>query len=159
MLNIIVAVDRNMLIGVENKLPWRLPNDLKYFKSITEGSTVVMGSKTFESIGFPLKNRNNLVLSRDLSKTYEGVTMVNDYRDIIHLSKTEKVFVIGGSDIYNLLKDYVDTLYITFIDHEFEGDSYFNIPIDDKWNLLSERKILKDDMNEFTHIFKVYERI
>ncbi len=129
-LSLIVAMDKNRLIGNKNTLPWHFKEDLRYFKKMTTGHTVVMGRKTFESIldvlGGPLPNRENIVLSRSM----EAVDGAKVIRDATHYfkeasRKDEEVFVIGGANVYALALPYVKTLYITHIDEEYEGDTYF----------------------------------
>lgn len=116
MISIIVAMDKNRLIGAEGKLPWHLPADLKFFKEVTLGQIVVMGSKTFESIGKPLPNRINMVLSRKNGCTIQRV---------LDLASGNNIFVIGGAEVYKQFIPIADRLIITHINSEFSGDTYF----------------------------------
>ncbi len=137
-LSLITAFDKNQLIGNGNALPWNIPEDLAYFKKLTSGNTIVMGRKTYESIGRPLPNRRNIILSRNISSSPD-VEVFNDYQQILQLSVNEPIFVIGGSEIYRLFLPFANALYITYIDDEFQGDTYFP-PINfDNWVKYSER--------------------
>ena len=137
MIAIVVAMDKNNAIGKDNKLLWHITEDLKYFKTLTSGSVVVMGRKTFESIGKPLPNRRNIVVSRSLT-AIEGVEMVNSLESALDLVKScEKVFIIGGGEIYRQSLNLVDRLYITLVDSEYQADTYFP-PVDlSAWEISS----------------------
>ena len=125
-LSIIVAMSSNRVIGVNNTLPWHLSEDLKHFKSLTTGHTIIMGRKTYESIGRPLPNRRNIVISRNSNTSYEGVEVVYSLEDAFSISTNDKeVFVIGGSNIYEQALSFVDQLYITEIKKSFLGDAFF----------------------------------
>jgi dihydrofolate reductase len=125
-LSIIVAMSSNRVIGVNNTLPWHLSDDLKHFKSLTTGHTIIMGRKTYESIGRPLPNRRNIVISRNSNTFYEGVEVVHNLEDAFSISTNDKeVFVIGGSNIYEQALSFVDQLYITEIKKSFIGDAFF----------------------------------
>lgn len=134
---LIVACDPNGVIGKDNKLPWRIPGDLKHFKLVTSGNVVVMGRNTYESIGKPLPNRVNIVVSKrhykKLSKV-KGIVAVKSLEDAITVGKSfqTQIFIIGGSSIYNeaIEKKLIDKMIITHIFEEYEGDSYFKIPKD-----------------------------
>ena len=128
MLSIIVAKAKNNIIGKDNKLIWDLPEDLKHFKEITTGHTIIMGRKTFESIGRVLPNRKHIVFSQnpDFKVDDENVEVVHSLLEIQSLIEAEEeAFVIGGAMIYNLLMPYVDKMYVTQINKEFEGDTFF----------------------------------
>lgn len=160
MLSLIVAVDKNNGIGKNNDLPWRIPEDLKYFKRVTTGSTVIMGRKTYESIGRPLPNRENIVLTRDDSLEIDGVTVLS--RSIKTIGTmlphtVDECFVIGGAQIFNELIDSANKLYMTYIDEEFDCDTFFNWN-EEEWKLVSEGKGLKDEKNPYDYYFRVYER-
>ena len=135
MINIIVATDINGGIGKDNTLPWgRIKEDMKHFKSITTGHTVVMGRKTFESIGKPLPNRHNIVLSKS-NINIEGVDVYNSYKDIIRLhskNPNDDIFIIGGQSIYQLFKDLADRIYLTLINDTFDCDTHFRY-YNDNW--------------------------
>ncbi|MBT3356632.1 dihydrofolate reductase [bacterium] len=127
MISIIVVVGRNREIGCENKLLWNLPKDMKRFKEITIGHTVVMGDKTFESIGKPLPNRKNVILSLDENYTVEGCEVRNSLEDVLKEAKEskEEIFVIGGGTIYNLSLPFADKLYLTVVDDQPKADTFF----------------------------------
>jgi dihydrofolate reductase len=125
-LSIIVAMSSNRVIGVNNSLPWHLSEDLKHFKTLTTGHTIIMGRKTYESIGKPLPNRRNIVISRNLNAFYGGVEVVHSLEDAFSTSSNDKeVFIIGGSNIYEQSLHLVEHLYITEIKKAFEGDAFF----------------------------------
>jgi dihydrofolate reductase len=125
-ISIIAAMDRNQLIGNNNQLPWHLPADFAHFKAVTMGKPIIMGRKTYESIGKPLPGRTNIVLSRDASTHFEGVECVTSFDDAVKVvSGAEEVMVIGGSTIYQMLMPQIDRMYLTYVDAEFEGDAWF----------------------------------
>lgn len=125
MISLIAAVDENLLIGNSQGMPWHIREDLAYFKQVTKGKTIVMGRKTFDTIGRPLPHRNNVVLT---TKNIEiaGVNIIHDLKHYLsNVAKDEEVIVIGGAQIYALAYPFVDRLYITHIHHAYEGDVYF----------------------------------
>ncbi|MDD9148820.1 MULTISPECIES: dihydrofolate reductase [unclassified Sporolactobacillus] len=160
MISFLVAMDRNRLIGRGNDLPWHLPADLRYFKKITTGHPVIMGRKTFESIGKPLPGRKNIVLTRDSEFRYENVAVFHSAEDFLKsgISFGKECFVIGGAQIFETFIAYADRLYITCIDAEFEGDTYFTAFDEEKWRPVSEIQGTLDRKNVFPHTFFVYER-
>ena len=124
--SIIAAMDRNHLIGNNNQLPWHLPADFAHFKSVTMGKPVVMGRKTFESIGKPLPGRTNIVLSRNPDTRFEGVLCVSRFKDAVAaVPDAEEIMIIGGSTIYEMLLPQVNRMYLTYVDAGFEGDAWF----------------------------------
>jgi len=130
MLAIVLAMDVHGLIGKDNDLPWHYPEDLKYFKALTLGHTVLMGRKTFQSIykrlNKALPKRDNVVLTRqDIS--YDGVQIIHDLNQYLHQNEEEDIYIIGGKEIFNQTIDLVDVLYVTHIKHIHEGDQYFQI--------------------------------
>ena len=122
MITIIAACSKNRAIGKDNKLLWHLPNDLKRFKKITTGKTILMGRKTFESIGKPLPNRKNIVLSNNKDLLIEGCEVITS---ISELNLIEDIVIIGGEQIYKLFIDLADVIELTLIDKYFEGDTFF----------------------------------
>lgn len=156
MVNIIAAISKNGVIGIDNKLPWHLPADLKHFKELTTGHTVVMGRKTFESIGKPLPSRTNIVLTRDRSFKHDGVLVAHDFNTIYNLKK--EVFIIGGKDIYELFINEAQRLYITRIHATIHGDTYFPY-IPNHFELKSYKYRKSDDKNIYDIDFCVYEKI
>ncbi len=159
---IIVAISDNNVIGKDNSLLWHLPNDFKRFKSITSGFPIIMGRKTFESIGSkPLPKRENIVISSSLVKEEKNLFVVNSLEKAIEKASTlkkNKVFIIGGAQIYNQSIDIVDKLDITKVDASFEGDTYFpTINLKD-WQLVSEEKHPRDEKHLFSYSFCIYKR-
>ncbi len=127
----IVAVAENNVIGKDNRLPWHLPADLKLFKKRTMGSTIIMGRKTFESIGKPLPGRENFVISRTLKAAGENLQTFNSVGEAVKAAKTPEAYIIGGADIFKQTMDLVDGIYLTRIHQEYEGDAFYpEIPKD-----------------------------
>jgi len=159
-ISLIWAMDQNRLIGQNNRLPWRLPEDLKYFKAVTMGAPVIMGRKTFESINCrPLPGRNNIIMTRDQAYQAEGVTIMHEIADVMaHVQGDKEAFVIGGAEIYTSFLPFADRLYITQIEDSFEGDAYFPEVNMDEWVLSSKEKGPKDEKNPYHYYFEVYDR-
>lgn len=149
-LNIIVAHDLNRGIGNDGTLVWSLPNDLKHVKEITLHETIVMGKKTFESIGKPLAKRKNVVLTSDKDFKHDGVDVVHSIDNIYKLHG--EVFIFGGQTLYREFIDKVDTMYVTLINEEFKCDTYFPLYDFDDWNITVTDGIV-DDKNAFEHKF------
>ncbi|WP_285397235.1 dihydrofolate reductase [Lysinibacillus sp. fls2-241-R2A-57] len=126
MISLIVAHDNNYVIGYENGMPWHLPGDLKYFKDKTMGKPMIMGRKTFESIGRPLPGRRNIVITRDASYHADGIEVVTSLEGALALAgDVPEIMIIGGEQIFRSCMDIADRLYITKINHSFNGDTYF----------------------------------
>lgn len=159
MISFIFAMDANRLIGKDNDLPWHLPNDLAYFKKITSGHSIIMGRKTYESIGRPLPNRKNIVVTSAHDSEFPGCTVVSSIEDVLQIaSDTEECFVIGGAQLYTGLFPYADRLYMTKIHHQFDGDRYFPEFDESKWKLVSSEQGTKDEKNPYDYEFLVYEK-
>lgn len=161
MLSIIVAMDQNRVIGLNNDLPWHLPNDLRYFKNVTTGHTIVMGRKTFDSIGRVLPNRKHIVLTRSKRQFPDEVIVVRNIEEILHYAKEhneEEIFIIGGAELFKLMFPYVDKMYITLIEESFEGDVYFPEFNESEWKLISKVKGEKNEQNPYDYYFLIYER-
>ena len=129
-MNIIVAVDKNWAIGKNNKMMWSIPADMRFFREKTTGHVVVMGRKTLESFpnGLPLKQRTNLILSRDRSYKVKGALVLHTMEELLeHLKEYDSsdIFIIGGESIYRQFLPYCDTAYVTRIDHAYDADTYF----------------------------------
>ena len=162
MLSIIVAKAKNNIIGKDNKIIWHLPEDLKHFKNITTGHTIIMGRKTFESLGRVLPNRKHIIFSNNPSFNVneQNVKVVHSLLEIQDLIEgKEEAFVIGGAMMYNFLMPYVKKMYVTEIDKEFEGDTFFPKIDDNMWKEISREKGIKDDKNNLDYYFVTYERI
>lgn len=162
MLSIIVAKAKNNIIGKENKLIWSLPADLKHFKELTTGHTIIMGRKTFESLGRVLPNRRHIVFSQnpDFKVNDENVQVVHSMLEIQeYIEDEEENFVIGGAMIYNLLMPYVTKMYVTEINEEFEGDAFFPRINPEIWKETDRKKGIKDDKNNLDYDYVTYKRL
>lgn len=162
MLSIIVAKAKNNIIGKENKLIWSLPADLKHFKELTTGHTIIMGRKTFESLGRVLPNRRHIVFSQnpDFKVNDENVKVVHSMLEIQeYIEDKEENFVIGGAMIYNLLMPYVTKMYVTEINEEFEGDAFFPRINPEVWKETDRKKGIKDDKNNLDYDYVTYKRL
>ncbi|MFT3675373.1 MAG: dihydrofolate reductase [Chitinophagaceae bacterium] len=160
-ISLVVAAANNNVIGKDNQLLWRLPNDMRFFKNVTWGMPVVMGRKTFESLKEPLKGRKNIVLSRQ-RLVGENVVVVNSLDDASFLVKqmdVKEMMVIGGGEIYKLAFEKAKRIYLTRVDAEPEGDTYFPV-IDPKvWKLVSQQDHEADAQHAYNYSFQVWERI
>lgn len=161
MLSIVVAKAKNNIIGKDNKLLWHLSDDLKRFKVLTEGHTIIMGRKTFESLGKVLPNRKHIVFSNnpDFKVNDENVEVVHSLLQIQTYIESEEAFVIGGAMMYNFLMPYVSKMYVTEIEKEFEGDAFFPRIDDKKWKEISREKGPEDEENNFEYNYVVYQKI
>lgn len=159
-LSIIVAAAENNVIGRDNGLVWRLSADLKRFKALTTGHTILMGRKTYESVGKALPNRRNIVISRNPDYKAAGCEVVRGVEEALELTKGEdEVFVTGGGTIYKELWDKADRLYLTVVHQECEGDTVIP-PVDpEKWKEVSREEHQADEKNECDYTFINYERI
>jgi len=159
-LSIVVAMDNNRLIGRNNQLPWHLPADLDYFKKITTGKSILMGRKTYESIGRPLPNRRNIVITRNPKISIPSCEVVSSLERAIDITKDEsEVMVIGGASLCEQVLPQVDRLYITKIDEEFEGDIYFPKYNQLSWHQVSCEFHQKDASNPYSYQFIVLDRV
>jgi dihydrofolate reductase len=165
-LSIIVAVGKDGVIGHQNQMPWHLPDDLQYFKQLTTGNIILMGRKTYESIGRPLPYRINIVLSSNNElNDRDEVIIVPSVEALLKLVdekeewRTKKIFVIGGASVFKQLIPYADEIYLTQIDHYFEGDTYFpELNVED-WQEVSSQEGITDKDNPYNYHFKIYTRI
>lgn len=160
MLSLLVAMDKNRVIGKNNDLPWRLPADLAYFKKVTLGHPIIMGRKTHESIGRVLPGRQNIILTRNETYEAEGCTIIHHIDEIKELGakNKEELFVIGGAEIFQEVLPFADKLYITFIEEEFEGDTYFPEINEAEWQEIAREKGPRDDKNPYDYYFCVLEK-
>jgi len=158
-ISIIAAMDRNHLIGNNNQLPWHLPADFAHFKSVTMGKPVVMGRKTFESIGKPLPGRTNIVLSRNQETQFEGVVCVSNFADAVAaVPDAEEMMIIGGSTIYEMLLPHTDRMYLTYVDAAFEGDAWFPEFDNNQWFESESVTRQADEKNSYSCRFVTLER-
>ena len=160
MLSIIAAMSEDRVIGKNGKLPWHLPADLKYFKSLTLGHAVIMGRKTYESIGKPLPQRKSIVLSRTQDIANGHMTTARDLDEAIDLVPGDaEVFVIGGSEVFRQALPRADRMYITVVHTTVPGgDAFFPHFDENDWKLASERRLPADEKNEHAMTFRMYER-
>ncbi|HCO67682.1 MAG TPA: dihydrofolate reductase [Dysgonomonas sp.] len=160
-INLIAAIDENNAIGKNNQLLCHLPNDLKYFKSVTEGNTVIMGRNTYMSLpNGALPKRRNIVLSKNPDLKIENAETAFSLQQAIEKTENEEqVFIIGGGSVYKEAIDIADKLYITLIHHRFEGADTFFPDIDDTiWEEISRKENPGDEKNKYAHTFIIYRR-
>ncbi|MCV6588781.1 MAG: dihydrofolate reductase [Marinobacterium sp.] len=164
-LAIIVAQAQNRTIGINNKLPWRLPEDMKYFKHVTMGKPIIMGRKTFDSIKRPLPGRTNIVITRDQNWQHDGVRVVHSLSDACELAESicliegqHEAMVIGGSEIYNQALADCDRLYLTQVYADIAGDAYFPAFDKTQWQELGRQDFQADGCNPYDYSFIVLDR-
>ncbi len=161
-LSIIVAISANNVIGTYNQLPWHLPADLQYFKSLTVDHPILMGRKTYESIGRPLPKRTNIVITKDQSFHHDGLEIkhsINEAIDFCKAKKYDEVFIIGGDTIYSQTIHLTDKLYITRVDIHIEnGTAFFPVIDMNQWKLISSEERKSDEKNHVDMTFEVYEK-
>ncbi len=165
MLSLIVAMSTNRTIGINNALPWHLPNDLKYFKQATMDKPIIMGRKTFESIGRPLPGRHNIVITRNKGFQADGVNIVHSLdaaiflgEDICLVDGQKEVMVIGGSQVYQQTLERADHLYVTHIDAKVKGDDFFPEVDWSSFTLLEKESFLAKEPNPYDYRFCTYQR-
>lgn len=161
MISIIVELARNRAIGLNGNLIWHLSADLKYFKRVTTGHTVIMGYKTFLSLPNQraLPNCRNIIISSHLEQAPEGFELAHSIQEAVNMvHDEEETFVIGGGSIYEQFLPHADKLYLTRIDKEFEADTYFPYIDFDEWNLIDVNVVDEDPQVDFTYRFEVWER-
>lgn len=140
--SIIAAIAANNVIGKTNKLPWHIPEELKHFYKLIYGKPIVLGRKTYESIGKPIKNSQNIVLSHDISLQLPGCKVVDSVAAALNLYHNDgEVMVIGGASIYQQFLPFISKMYLTIIDHQFDGDSYFPEWQTSKWKIIREHEV------------------
>jgi dihydrofolate reductase len=157
-ISIIAAVAENNAIGFKNQLIWHLPADLQFFKKTTLNNTIIMGRKTFDSIGKALPKRKNIVISRNTSLIAPGCTIVANLKEAIAQADSEEIFIVGGANIYNQSMEIADQLYITKVHDQFEADTFFP-EIDSKiWEEISREDHFKDEKHAFDFSFIIYQK-
>lgn len=160
-LSLIAAIGKNNELGKKNALLWSLPDDMKHFRTTTSGHTVIMGRKTFESLGRPLPNRRNIIITRDKTYKTTGVEIVYSLEEALDLFKKseEEVFIIGGAEIYRLAIPHAHKLYITHVEAEdTEADAFFPEIIPIIWNEVKHEEHKKDEENSIPFTISIYER-
>jgi dihydrofolate reductase len=156
MIKIIVATSKNKVIGNNNKLIWKLSSDLKRFKELTTGHPVVMGRKTYESIGRPLPNRRNIIITRNLEYRVDDCEIVSSLDEALLLTKND-CFIIGGGEIYKQSLEVADKIYLTLVHEELEGDTTFP-ELGKEWATIDTKYFESDDKNEYNYSFIEYDR-
>jgi len=161
-ISLLVAADEGNLIGKDNALPWHLPNDLRYFKNLTWGMPILMGRKTFDSIGKPLPGRTSIVITRNTEWQHEGVIIVHSIEAAVEAAAARgarEIFVIGGAEIFAASFPMAQRLYLTRVHHHFEGDAFLP-PVDtNQWRLIRSRDCAPDEKNAYAHSFQVWEKM
>ena len=166
--SIIGAMGKNRELGFGNKLPWHLPDDLKRFKEITRGHAVIMGRKTYESIGRVLPDRKNIIVTRNPAYQAPGCVVVGSIEDAFKAATKnhdndydhdDEVFVIGGGDIYKLALPYANTMYLTFVDAEREADAFFPEFEEKEWHIIQEESHGSDEKHAYPFVFRTYKRL
>lgn len=159
-LTLIVAAAENNAIGKGNKMPWHLPNDFKYFKKNTLDHSIVMGRKTFESIGKALPERRNIVITRDLNYKAEDIDVANGLDEVLTYCRDEReIFIIGGAEIYRQTLPLAQKVLLTRVHTTVDGDAFFPELVPASWKLVSSEAHQKDEKHAFDYSFEVYERI
>ncbi len=159
-LSLIVAMDRNGVIGAKGDLPWKLSADLQNFKKLTMGKPIVMGRKTHESIGKPLPGRENIILTRDTHYQAEGCTVLQSPDELLkHCNNADEVMITGGAEIYRTTLKQATHLYLTEVHTEVEGDTFFPEFDHSEWKELSREGFKANEKNEFDYSFVLLERI
>jgi dihydrofolate reductase len=160
MISFLVAMGKNKVIGKDNQLPWHLPEDLKYFKRVTMGHPIAMGRKTHESIGRILPGRENIVITRQPDYRCDGCSVFYSVEEFVKESRKrdEEIFVIGGAEIFKETFAFADRLYITHIDEEFKGDTYFPEFDLSQWENTSSEQGKRDEKNPYDYEFRIYDR-
>jgi dihydrofolate reductase len=152
-ISLIVAMASNRAIGLNGRMPWHLSADLKHFKQVTMGSPVLMGRKTFEAIGRPLPGRENIIISRNADYQAEGCTVFHDLELALqYTGHCQQVFIIGGATLYQAMLAQADYLYLTLIEREFAGDTFFP-EIGDNWQEIDREQVANDQAVDFTYSF------
>ncbi|MDR1225257.1 MAG: dihydrofolate reductase [Tannerella sp.] len=160
MISIIAAIAANRAIGVNNDLPWRLPNDMKRFRQLTTGHPVLMGRKTFESLpNGALPNRTNIVITRNHTLSFENCILFGNIQDAIREYHQEEVFVIGGASIYSQMMPFADKLYITLVRHSVENaDTFFPEINKDEWIMIEQEDFPDDEKHLYPYTFQTYRK-
>lgn len=162
-ISLIVAAAENDVIGRNGQMPWRLPSDLKTFRRLTLGKPVIMGRKTFQSLGKPLDGRLNIVISRDLSFTAEGASVVHSLEAAIDLVRSTaaaaEIMIIGGAEIYRAALPYADRIYLTRVHATPAGDTTFAVPTGGNWREVSSKHLPRGEKDQYDCSLLVYERV
>lgn len=161
LISAIVALGENRVIGIDNHLPWHLPADLKRFKTLTMGHPILMGRKTYDSIGRALPNRTNIVITHNRNFFAQDVIIVNSLQDAIDLGKqidVNEIFIIGGAEIYKQALPYLDRIYLTVVHCQPKGNAYFPPLVELEWQEIEAITYPADDKNNYAYSFITLER-
>jgi dihydrofolate reductase len=159
-ISLIAAMAQNRVIGRDNQLPWRLSADLQHFKALTLGKPIIMGRKTWESLGRPLPGRTNIVITRDIGYQAEGCVVVHSVEQALEVAAgSDEVMVIGGANLYRQLLDRADRLYLTLVKADIEGDAWFPEFDPTQWRETERESHSRDNKNEFDYEFVLLERV
>ncbi len=160
MLSLIAAMGTNRAVGLNNQMPWHMPADLKHFKAVTLNKPVVMGRKTYESIGMPLPNRRNIILSQRTELIVPGCEVLHSMNQVLLALKDQaEIMVIGGANIYQQSLPLAERLYLTFINHRFIADAYFPEWNEQEWRELSREDHEADENNAYPYSFVTLEKV
>ena len=157
-ISIIVAADEKGAIGFKGKIPWHLPADFKQFKERTMGHCMIVGQRTFESIGKPLPGRTTIIITDDPNYRVDGCRVAHSFEEAVRLADGDEVFVIGGGQIYKLALPAARTIYLTRVHGAFEGDVFFPDINEDEWDLVSSEFHAKDEKNPIDFTYLIYRR-
>ena len=160
-ISLVVAAASNHVIGKGGIMPWHLPNDLRHFKNVTWGMPVVMGRKTFDSLGKPLTGRKNIVITRQEDWKADGAVAVKSMEDALFLVKetdAKEAMIIGGGEIFKMMFPKADRIYMTRVEADPEGDTFFPEINPTQWRLVSQKNYEADEKNPFNHSFQLWER-
>ena len=159
-ISLIAAMDKNRVIGKGGKLPWNLPADMKYFKDKTLGKPIIMGRKTYESLGKPLPNRKNIIITHDQDYKAEGCIVVHSAEEALKAAEgNEEVMIIGGSQIYKELLPKANRMYLTIVDADFEGDTFFPEYDVKEWKETAYEEHERDAENQYNYTFLILEKV
>jgi dihydrofolate reductase len=158
-ISLIAAMGKDRELGFGNKLPWHLPDDLKRFKALTKGHAVVMGRKTYESIGMPLPERKNIIVTRDINYSAPGCLVVHSIEEALSAAGDDKeIFIIGGGEIYALALPLANKMYLTFVDVKIKANVFFPDFDESEWRVTKTESHERDLKHEYPFVFKIFER-
>ena len=157
-ISIIAAMGKNRELGYQGKMPWHLPADLAHFKELTSGHAIVMGRKTYESIGRPLPNRRNIIITRQQDYQAEGCEVVGSLEEALNIAGDREIFIVGGAEIYREAFPIVSKMYLTYVDGEFTADAYFPEWKQEDWQERERAAGVVDENNSVHHTFAVLQR-
>ncbi|HEC13625.1 MAG TPA: type 3 dihydrofolate reductase [Acidiferrobacteraceae bacterium] len=160
-ISVIAAMTRDRVIGIENRLPWKLPSDMRWFRQQTMGKPIIMGRKTFESFGArPLPGRMNIIVSHNKAYQADGCTVVHCVDEALKAAgAVEEIMIIGGASLYDQLLPQTGRLYLTYVDTDIKGDAWFPALNNHRWREVERIENLKDENNPYDHKFVVLERV